>query len=286
MSDFRLIQVSDTHLSRTRPFFVDNWDLVVAHINQVRPDMVLNTGDISLNGADDEDDLAYAAELHREIDCPVYAIPGNHDLGDNPALSGQGAKQPVTPARRDVYRRHFGDDFWMVAAADWQFIGLNAQLFDSGLDIEEPQWLFLQEALEAAGDRPTAVFIHKPLFFVDPLESDQAAHRFVPEVGRRRFMDLIAGSRVKLIACGHVHQYRSHRHGSIDHVWAPSTAFILPEAMQPTYGERSVGFTEYSFNGDDVSFRYVRLDGLEDILLTDVAAYGTPEELRRALAGD
>ena len=50
MATFTLIQVSDTHLSRERPFFVPNWDAVVAHVNAARPDLLLNTGDIALNG--------------------------------------------------------------------------------------------------------------------------------------------------------------------------------------------------------------------------------------------
>ena len=33
MATFKLIQVSDTHLSRERPFFVPNWGAVVAHVN-------------------------------------------------------------------------------------------------------------------------------------------------------------------------------------------------------------------------------------------------------------
>ena len=49
MAKFKLIQVSDTHLSRERPCFVPNWDAVVAHVNAAQPDLLLNSGDISAN---------------------------------------------------------------------------------------------------------------------------------------------------------------------------------------------------------------------------------------------
>ena len=91
MATFKLIQVSDTHLSRQRPFFVSNWDAVVAHVNAAQPDLVLNSGDIALNGENVPDDLAFSAEQHGRLTVPVRTIPGNHDIGDNPSPGSHGA---------------------------------------------------------------------------------------------------------------------------------------------------------------------------------------------------
>ena len=59
----RLIQISDTHLSRSKPHFADNWPPLAEWIAAQRPDLVIHTGDVTVDGADVEDDLAYSAQL-------------------------------------------------------------------------------------------------------------------------------------------------------------------------------------------------------------------------------
>src|SRR3954469_16808539 len=79
---FRIAQISDTHLSESKPFFVDNFVRVGHALRLAKPDLVLNTGDITLDGATQESDLAAARLLHDALGLPLRFIPGNHDLGD------------------------------------------------------------------------------------------------------------------------------------------------------------------------------------------------------------
>ncbi|KAB2912011.1 MAG: metallophosphoesterase [Hyphomicrobiaceae bacterium] len=79
---FRIAQISDTHLGREKPYFVANFLKVGDHCAKTRPDLVLNSGDISLDGAACAEDLAEAKRLHGALGLPVRFIPGNHDLGD------------------------------------------------------------------------------------------------------------------------------------------------------------------------------------------------------------
>lgn len=278
MSSFRLLQISDTHLSRKNPYFLANWERVAHHVNATRPDLVINTGDVALDGTHDGDDLVFAAELHQALDCPVHAVPGNHDLGDNPVDGIAVMGHAVTDGRRAVWHRLFGDDFWSVDVGRWRLVGLNAQLFGTGIDGEDAQWSFLTAALADAGDRSVALFLHKPLFKTDPSETIEARHRYVPEAQRDRLMQLFATARMRLVASGHVHQYRAVRYEAATHVWCPSTAFIIPDDLQPLIGEKQVGLIEYDFRDDDVSFRHVKLDGMQDTLITDTAAYGDIRE--------
>ena len=280
MVAFRLIQISDTHLSRANPHFVANWDAVATHIGGLKPDLVLNTGDIALNGPDVEDDLAFAAEQHARLAAPLRTIPGNHDLGDNPTDPSHPPKQPVTSARMQAYERHFGLGFWSMNAGNWMLVGMNAQLFGTGLPAEEAQWVFLDNVFAGAGARPVAVFLHKPLFKSQPDDVDEAKHRYVPLKPRLRLLELMKRAHVKVIGCGHVHQYRTFNYDGIDHVWCPSTAFILPDDLQPRLGDKRVGFVTYAFEGDRVSFEYGRADGMNDTLITDVSAYG---DIRRKM---
>ena len=48
MSEFRLTQISDTHLSRRRlAALTENFHRISAHIDAARPDLVVNSGDLS-----------------------------------------------------------------------------------------------------------------------------------------------------------------------------------------------------------------------------------------------
>lgn len=273
MAKFKLIQVSDTHLSRQRPYFVPNWDAVVAHVNAAQPDMLLNTGDIALNGENVPDDLAFAAEQHSRLTMPVHAIPGNHDIGDNPSPNSHGAG--ISDPRREIYLSHFGVEQWTMAAGDWYFIALNAQLLGSGLPAEAAQWAFLEQAFSKAGERPVALFLHKPLFRDTPDETHEAAGRYVLREPRMQLLSLMRQAKVRLVACGHVHQHRMFEHEGVCHVWAPSTAFILPDEFQPRIGTKEVGLVEYDFEGTEVAVRFVTPAGAQHLNLLDVpGAYG------------
>src|SRR5258707_13062561 len=80
---FRIAQISDTHLSDSKPFFVDNFVRIGEAIRESEPDLVLNSGDISLDGASDEADLAAARPLHDGIGLPMGFLAGHHHLGDS-----------------------------------------------------------------------------------------------------------------------------------------------------------------------------------------------------------
>ena len=60
---FRIAQISDTHLSREKPFFNENFARVSEHLIGQRPDLVINSGDMALDGPSREGDLAEARRL-------------------------------------------------------------------------------------------------------------------------------------------------------------------------------------------------------------------------------
>ncbi len=55
----RIVQITDTHLSPIKPHFNRNWEPLVAWIDQQRPDLIIHTGDLSVDGADVEADLLF-----------------------------------------------------------------------------------------------------------------------------------------------------------------------------------------------------------------------------------
>ena len=76
----RIAQVSDAHLSPRVPAFEGNFDAVAQAVRDAAPDLVLASGDLSLDGADHEDDLRHAFARHAAIGPALLAIPGNHDV--------------------------------------------------------------------------------------------------------------------------------------------------------------------------------------------------------------
>ena len=73
MTEFRLTQISDTHLSRADRFasLTDNFHRISEHIDATRPDLVINSGDVSWDGPTNRSDLEFAKELHAAlpVDC-------------------------------------------------------------------------------------------------------------------------------------------------------------------------------------------------------------------------
>ena len=80
----RVILVSDTHLSPTAPEAEANWDAVLRYVGANAPDVVIHLGDLSLDGAHNAGDLHYGRRQLDRLPVPWHAVPGNHDIGDNP----------------------------------------------------------------------------------------------------------------------------------------------------------------------------------------------------------
>ena len=89
---FTVAQISDTHLGARTQLLRANFDRVVQAMDTVRPDLVIATGDVSLDGADQDADMALAQAQFARLSAPVHAVPGNHDVGDHP---DRAPRQPV-----------------------------------------------------------------------------------------------------------------------------------------------------------------------------------------------
>ncbi len=121
----RIIQISDTHVSREHDDFSANVALVGAEVAATAADLVIHTGDLSMNGAVGPDDLDDALAWMRTLPQPALWLPGNHDVGDLPDLR---ADQRLDDERLARYRDRAGDDRWMRDAGGWRLIGLDAML--------------------------------------------------------------------------------------------------------------------------------------------------------------
>jgi 3',5'-cyclic AMP phosphodiesterase CpdA len=269
MPEFRLTQISDTHLGRRLSKLTDNFDRVREYIDTRRPDLVVNSGDVAFDGPTSPDDLKFARELHDALPVPCRYLPGNHDIGDNPTQVGPAPSQLATEADRQAFLSTFGEDRWRFEAAGWCFIGLNSLVMNTGLACEGEQFDWLASQLATTGGKPVALFLHKPLYLNSPGDPELAATsiRYVPMPARSRLVEMFRAVDLRLVASGHVHQRRDFTYGHIRHVWAPSAGFIIPDRMQEVIGIKEVGLVEYRFQPDSFEVLHVRAPGQVDVNL-------------------
>jgi 3',5'-cyclic AMP phosphodiesterase CpdA len=277
MSEFRLIQISDPHLSRRHSRLTDNFHRVCEHIDARRPDLVINSGDLAFDAPTGADDLEFAKSLHTAIPVDCRYLPGNHDVGDNPTAIGPVPSHPANDQRLQAYRTVFGEDRWSFEAASWGFVGLNSLVMNTGLAAEAEQFDWLAAQLAGLNGKPLALFIHKPLFLSAPddPELEASAIRYVPQPARRRLLEMLGAVDCRLVASGHVHQRRDYTPGHTRHIWAPSAGFVIADARQDLIGVKETGVVEYRFTPDAFDTRFVRAPGQFDIDL-DTLLKGEP----------
>jgi hypothetical protein len=264
----RIAQISDTHLSDEKPFFVANFEMVAGHLAADRPDLVVSTGDMALDGATRVSDLAAARRLHEAIPLPVRFIPGNHDVGDSQDAPSHGLPA-ISAERRERYVEIYGPDYWLLDVPGWRIVAIDAQLLGSDLVAAAEQLEFIAAASAGRGERQLALFVHKPLFHLAP-DEDAITGRFVNPSPRRQLLEALGPSGPALAASGHVHQHLCLVRPGAKHVWAPSTGFILPDARQPRYGTKVVGYVEHRFEPDGThSSRLVAVPGLPVLSIAD-----------------
>ena len=163
MAAARVILVSDTHLSASAPRAQANWDAVVSYVGACAPDLVIHLGDLSLDGARSAVDLHHGRTQLDRLPAPWRAVPGNHDIGDNP-WPGAPAGIAVDAARHQRWLDIVGADHWSVTVSGWIVLAINAQLLGSGLEAEAAQWSWLQEQIGGhRGRQPVALITHKPV---------------------------------------------------------------------------------------------------------------------------
>jgi len=275
---FRIAQISDTHLSETHAYFVDNFRVLVDEIASAAPNLVVHSGDVSFDGPVAAGDLAFSRAEMERIATRWRIIPGNHDVGEAPPHSR--LDQPLTDQRIEAWRRIFGPTWWVEDVAAWRLVGLDTSLFGSGRPEEAEQTAFLGAVLASRGARPVLVFMHMPPFVDDPADP-RPTTQCIPFEGRLAFLEMCRTGGVQAIACGHLHVYRHMTWEGIDIVFAPGTSFVNIAKRLEQFGTfaRS-GYVEWTLDGAEISHRLVeppRLFTHDTGLWSDL--YGTVTKL-------
>jgi 3',5'-cyclic AMP phosphodiesterase CpdA len=265
----RVILVSDSHLSASATQARANWDAVVGYVGACQPDLVIHLGDLSLDGVRDAADVNHGRAQLDRLPVPWRAVPGNHDIGDNPS-PGTPAGWTVDAARRQRWLNAVGPDYWSATVGGWTVLALNAQLLGSGLEAEDEQWSWLEEQVgQLSGRPPVALVTHKPITAPEAELAGAPAYRFWPSAARDRLARLFGSTPPALVMSGHVHQYRLLRLGGTDHLWVPTTWAVLPGHVQPVFGAKRCGIVSLTLAAaPSARQELVEPDGLEQLTLT------------------
>jgi Calcineurin-like phosphoesterase len=265
----RVILVSDTHLSASAPRAQVNWDAVVSYVGACSPDLVIHLGDLSLDGARDAVDLRNGRTQLDRLPVAWRAVPGNHDIGDNP-WPGAPAGIVVDAAGHQRWLDIVGAEHWSVTVGGWVVLAINAQLLGSGLEAEAAQWSWLDEQIgRYRGRKPVALITHKPVTATGTELAAAPPYRFWPPPARDRLARLFGGTPPALVMSGHVHQYRLLRLDGTDHLWVPTTWAVLPDQVQPVFGAKRCGIVSLILTtGTPAKQELIEPDGLEQLTVT------------------
>lgn len=285
MTTTTIVQVSDTHLSETHAYFMDNFTVFADDMRRLRPDMIVHTGDVSFNGPVRPDDLEFAAGHIRALGFPVLALAGNHDIGEAPGHAR--LDQPINDERIRAWTAAFGPMFWHHDLPEWRLIGLDTALMASGREEEHRQRAFLEESLETRGARQAMVFMHMPPFEGEP-DDPRPTTSCVPYEARVALLERLVQQKVAVIACGHLHVYRQLMHRGMQIVWAPTTAMVNIEKQFHRWQVWTrPGYLIWRFTGAHVQHELVEprlMIGLDTSRWTEIGGTTTnmpPRPLRR-----
>ncbi len=254
----RIVQISDTHISASDDVFAHNRAAITAWLHASPPDLIINTGDISMNGVIAPADLWASSRWHDSLPAPVLAVPGNHDIGD---LTSIRADQAISDNTIELFESVIGPQCWYHDIPGWRLIGLNGLLFGSGHAAEEAQFQWLEASLDVT--KKIALFLHKPLF-IDQRDEPDRGYWTVQQAPRQRLLGLLAGHEVGLVASGHLHQSRHVQVDNTQHVWGPSAAFVVGDRQEPLGGERVIGVVVHTFTDAVVTSELIQPAGVEN----------------------
>lgn len=189
-----------------------NFEFAIATANRLKPAFVVVTGDLVNkpgDAAQGDEYLRIAAKLDRSI--PLYNVPGNHDVGNEP-----------TSASIAAYTARFGPDHYSFRVGGLFALVLNSNLIHSPQHVSkeaESQQAWLKVELEKARQqqvRHVVVFQHHSWFLDKPDEPDQYFN--LPRQQRGPYLDQLRQYGVRHVFAGHYHGNLVARAGGLEMV--------------------------------------------------------------------
>ncbi|MGB0766993.1 MAG: metallophosphoesterase family protein [Phycisphaeraceae bacterium] len=214
-----IAHTSDLHLQSGVPTRQTQVEPIFQKINEMKPDLVVISGDVTDDGWDSIEELKWAKGwLEERIEGDWFAVPGNHDVGNFVDLPDG----KVTDKRAENWIDLFGSQH--EASFDrWIIIGLNSMLIGSELSAREAENTWLMWGEKRFMTKHVASFLHSPLWInkIDEPHNADANYWLGSEQGRLATWTQLDYCNNKLICSGHVHQTRLTEIDGVKIAWAP-----------------------------------------------------------------
>jgi len=231
-----IAHISDLHISNAS-FSEEVLKEVINQINELNPDMIILTGDITDNGY--YSDFSKAIEYLSMFESPLFAVPGNHDARN---------------VGYEIFEDIIGDLSWVLTKDnDLTVIGLDSS--DPDLNkghVGRPQQLWMESELNKS--------------FIDSCFSIVAMHHHVipvPKTGRERNVLSDAGdilqslieNDVNIVMCGHKH---------VPHLWKMENTLIVNAGSTSSIklrGRDTNSYNTYEINDNYIDIILNRVNG-------------------------
>jgi 3',5'-cyclic AMP phosphodiesterase CpdA len=240
---FTFAVIADTHVTEAEAMAISGFDIdtiklgaarsryVVDRLNSLKPDFVVHLGDIvhPVPGSPAYEDSAGRFHgLYEDLDCPLYLVAGNHDIGEK-AFPGQPrgpqeAHATVSDDKIAAYENLFQAHYYSFEHQDCLFVIINGMIVNSGLACEEAQRHWLEALLGENQGRRIFMFSHYPPYLSRPDETQH--YDATDEPGRSWLLGLFEHHAIEAYYAGHVHNYFFNRHGSTNCYVLPSPSFL------------------------------------------------------------
>lgn len=165
---------------------------IVQEVNEAGVDFMICLGDVVASGSEEE----YIAfqETMQALECPYYAVPGNHDIREKGF---------------DHFSSRLGPVDYHFDYGGYRFIFADS----AAMDFSEAQRGWLAGVLD--GELPGFVFLHVPP--LDPREND---HSFLDPAGAEAFVELVAepDRQVQGVFSGHIHMFHHREVAGVHYV--------------------------------------------------------------------
>lgn len=216
----RILHLSDLHAGKREDREVEA--AVAALTEQVAPELIVASGDLTHRGRRAEHERAHA--FLTSLGRPVLAVPGNHD-------------QPYTPARFvrpwAEFERLWGSTEPTHASATLHVVGLNSvrPYRHQGGAVGESQLRRAQERLAGAASGAYRVVVLHHHLLGAPW---RAAHKR-PVSRRRHLLRSLVPAGAELILSGHIHQSAMSERREFEVVGGDARAAVL--SIAPGLGQ-------------------------------------------------
>ena len=191
----------------------------VAMINEIKPDVVVFTGDQVHHATNQLEWTAFLDAISGiSKDVKIFHVPGNHDvlISENSVDSSP-------------FEQHFGASTFLHREKSVKLVGINSNLikYNDSKEAEQMEWL--ESNLPKKSKEVTLIFGHHP-FFLQNIDEGEGYFQ-VQKDKRKIYFDLFKANGVDAVYTGHLHNNAESEYDGIPAKTATSVAYQIGNAQ-------------------------------------------------------